>query len=543
MLHIPPEDDRLLYLQSVIDLSTEAMFVTEKCRKSDAGHRILFVNTPFSNQTGYRNADSIRRCPSFLFGPAPDANVLSRVAAAFLRRRPTRIELLSYRKDGSDFHAELTVNPLIVADRCDHALVIQRAKLPARTTDGPQDQFAELFKRMADGLDEAILVHRNREPLFANAAYLDLLGYATLSEALQENGPLFDLTAETRLRLRDARTDDAASPGRPSTFTYQAVRPDGRTIHLAARCRPIDWPGGPATLMSIAPAKAKPTRRVARQAVSTTAPKVASRTAVCNQSLIGRLIDTVPMMVAYKDRNLVFQFANQLFADWVGRPREEIVGHHVSEIRDEGHYQMMKPRRAEVFAGKTLRYDTTRDVPGLGLRNLAVLLVPHRNQAEEVVGYFTLVNDVTELKDIEKALAQRESQLNLVIDSVPVLITYRDRNLRYRYVNKTFEEWYGLPPERVIGQRMTDVLDVVSFAKIKPYVDRVLAGEDVLYEGGVRYPKVGDCRVLANFVPHKDDTGNVVGFFTISQIMAAAEDQPDGISESAAARARVVSPG
>ncbi len=543
MLQIPPEDDRLLYLKSAIDLSTEAMFVTEKCRESDAGHRILFVNTPFSRQTGYRSADSVKRCPSFLFGPTPDAHVISRVAAAFLRRRPTRIELLSYRKDGSDFHAELTVNPLVVADSCDHALVIQRAKLPARTTDGPQDQFAELFKRMADSLDEAILIHRNREPLFANAAYLDLLGYATLSEALLENGPLFDVIAETRLCLRDARTDAATPLDRPSTFNYQAIRPDGRAIHLTARCRPIDWPGGPATLMSIAPAKTKPPRRVARQVGRAAAPTLADRATQCDQSLIGRLVDTVPMMVAYKDRNLVFQFANQLFADWVGRPREEIVGHHVSEIRDEGHYQMMKPRRAEVFAGKTLRYDTTRDVPGLGLRNLAVLLVPHRNQAEEVVGYFTLVNDVTELKDIEKALAQRESQLNLIINSVPVLITYRDRNLRYRYVNKTFEEWYGLPPDRVIGRRMTDVLDVVSFAKIKPYVDRVLAGEDVQYEGGVRYPQVGDCRVLANFVPHKDDTGNVVGFFTISQIMAEAGDQPDGVGESIGGRTQVVSPG
>lgn len=539
MSHIQPDDSRLLYLQSVIDSSDEAMFVTEKCRKVSTGHRILFVNAPFSEQTGYCTAESVKRCPSFLFGPAPDATALTCVAGAFDRSHPARIDLRSYRKDGSDFRAELTVNPLVVNGRCDHALVIQRAKVPARAKNGPQDQFAGLFKRMADSLDEAILVHRNREPLFANAAYLDLLGYATLSEALQENGPLFDLTTETRIRLRDARTNTTSSLNRPNTFRYQAVRTDGSTIHLAARCRPIDWPGGPATLMSVAPAEAKPTRRIARQGVNPTAPTVASQAAEWNQSLIGRLVDTVPMMVAYKDRNLVFQFANQLFADWVGRPREAIVGHHVSEIRDESHFQMMKPRRTDVFAGKTLRYDTTRDVPGLGLRNLAVLLVPHNNKAGEVLGYFTLVNDVTELKDIEKALAQRDSQLNLIINSVPVLITYRDRNLCYRYVNKAFEEWYGLPPDRVIGRRMTDILDVVAFATIKPYVDRVLAGEDVLYEGEARYPSIGDCRVLASFVPHKDDTGNVVGFFTISQIMAAADD----MSNDATDRVRLVAPG
>ena len=528
MSHIQPDDGRLLYLQSVIDSSNDAMVVTEKCRIGNAGHRILFVNAPFSEQTGYRVADSVKRCPSFLFGPIPDAAAMARIATAFDRDQRTRIDLHSYRKDGSSFSAELTINPLIVNGRCEHALVILRAKMPNSATGIMQNEYPRHFRKMADSLDEAILVHRDREPLFANAAYLDLLGYANLSEALQEKGPLFDLKTETRLRPRDSRTSVTSLMERQDTFKYETVRTDGRTVRLIARCRPIDWPGGAATLMSIAPVRDTKTRRIARQVIRPIASEAASRTVERNQSLIGRLVETVPMMVAYKDRNLIFQFANQLFADWIGLPRDAIIGRHVSEFRNENHYQMMKLRRADVFAGKTLRYDTTRDVPGLGLRNLAVLLVPHKDQAGEVEGYFTLVNDVTELKDIEKALAQRDSQLNLIINSVPVLITYRDRNLCYRYVNKTFEEWYGMPPDRVVGLRMTDVLGVVAFATIKPYIDRVLAGEDVLYEGHVRYPKVGDCRVLANFVPHKDDTGNVVGFFTISQIMAAADDAIDG---------------
>lgn len=539
MSHIQSDDDRLLYLQSVIDSSTESMFVTERCRTGTAGHRILFVNAHFSEQTGYCVADAVKQCPSILLGPAPDAAVLGRVAAAFNRSQPARIDLRTYRKDGSDFRAELTVNPLVARGRSDHALVIQRAKTPARDTGPSRNAFAEHFRMMADGLDEAILIHRDREPLFANAAYLDLLGYATLSEALQENGSLFDLTTETRLRLRDARTNVTSLLKRRNTFKYQAVRTDGRTIRLIARCRPVDWPGGPATLMSVTPEREHHTRRVARQAVSPAAPTAPAQIAEWNQSLIGQLIDTIPMMVAYKDRNLVFRFANELFANWIGLPREAIIGRHVSEVRDESHFQMMKPRRADVFAGKTLRYDTARDVPGLGLRNLAVLLVPHRNQVQEVEGYFTLVDDVTELKDVEKTLAQRDSQLNLVINSVPVLITYRDRNLCYRYVNKTFEEWYGLPPDRVVGQRMTDILGVMAFARIKPHIDRVLAGEDVQYEGHVRYPKVGDCRVLANFVPHKDDNGSVIGFFTISQIMAVIDDLGAGVVD----RTRLAAPG
>ncbi len=533
MSHIQRDDGRVCYLQSVIDASHEAMFVTEKCRIGNAGHRILFVNTPFSEQTGFSSAEAIGRPPTFLFGPAPAIAALDRFAEAFDRHQRTQIDLLSHRKDGSAFQAELTISPMVVDGRCDHAVAVQRADAPVRPAADPARTMPGEFGNMADSLGEAILIHRDMEPLFANAAYLDLLGYESLSEALQEKGPLFNLTAETRLRLRNARANATSLMRRRNTFRYQAVRTDGRTVRLFARCHRVDWPGGPATLMSITPERQPQTRRIktiARQPAERAAPAAANQAPVLDGSLIERLVDSVPMMVAYKDRNLVYQYANQLFSDWVGLPRESIIGRHVSEIRNESHYQMMKPRRADVFAGKTLRYDTTRDVPGLGLRNLAVLLVPHRNQTGTVEGYFTLVNDVTELKDIEKALAQRESQLNLIIDSVPALITYRDRNLCYRYVNKTFEEWYGLPPDQVIGQRMTDILSVSTFARVKPYLDRVLAGEGVQYEIETRYPEIGDRRVLVNFVPHKDETGGVVGFFTISQIMAPGGNG-DGIVE------------
>lgn len=49
------------------------------------------------------------------------------------------------------------------------------------------------------------------------------------------------------------------------------------------------------------------------------------------------------------------------------------------------------------------------------------------------------------------------------------------------------------------------------------YKSRALAGETVHFEQCVSYPKRGKRQVLVSYVPHEDATGRVVGLFTLVQ--------------------------
>jgi PAS domain S-box-containing protein len=240
--------------------------------------------------------------------------------------------------------------------------------------------------------------------------------------------------------------------------------------------------------------------------------------------LMRELMDSLPVILAHKSRDLRYTYVNQAYADWVGLSRDQIIGHHVCDVRNEAHFQLLKARRARVLAGETVQYNTKCEFPGRGICDLLTMLIPQRNAAGEVEGYFSLVQDITDLKEVERALFQREQQLRLVMDSVPALVSYRDRNLRFQYVNRPYHEWYGVKREDMIGRHMTDFVDLELFRRLKPYFDRVLAGENVRLTQIIDFPSVGKRKVHINFIPHMNETGHVVGFFSLCQEVTLSEE-------------------
>src|SRR5687767_2468143 len=46
----------------------------------------------------------------------------------------------------------------------------------------------------------------------------------------------------------------------------------------------------------------------------------------------------------------------------------------------------------------------------------------------------------------EAALRESEERLRLIANNVPALISYVDRDQRYAFSNRTYEDWFGIPP-------------------------------------------------------------------------------------------------
>jgi len=55
------------------------------------------------------------------------------------------------------------------------------------------------------------------------------------------------------------------------------------------------------------------------------------------------------------------------------------------------------------------------------------------------------------------ASAESEARLRLVANSEPALISYVDREQRYRFSNRTYDEWFGIAHERMQGRTVAEV--------------------------------------------------------------------------------------
>ena len=69
------------------------------------------------------------------------------------------------------------------------------------------------------------------------------------------------------------------------------------------------------------------------------------------------VMDSVPAMICQADLQTRIVYANQRYADWVGAPRDQLVGRPVHELVDASTYKLMEPHLQRVLAGREVRYE------------------------------------------------------------------------------------------------------------------------------------------------------------------------------------------
>ncbi|HSV51976.1 MAG TPA: PAS domain-containing protein [Burkholderiaceae bacterium] len=161
------------------------------------------------------------------------------------------------------------------------------------------------------------------------------------------------------------------------------------------------------------------------------------------------------------------------------------------------------------------------------------MVIAHRDSNGKV-GYFSaLLRDISAAKETELALRQSEERLRMITDHLPVLISYLDRDLHLRFVNKTFQEWFDVDPAQLIGTGLQEFYSEQVWAQIKPDMQAALAGRQVVHEREMTRGKVRR-HVQAILVPDHDEQGQVIGLYTLLSDVTEHRDAELALQESEA---------
>jgi PAS domain S-box-containing protein len=132
-------------------------------------------------------------------------------------------------------------------------------------------------------------------------------------------------------------------------------------------------------------------------------------------------------------------------------------------------------------------------------------------------GFVTTYTDVTEQVAARREAEESLSLLKAVMDAVPAVLHVKDRDQRYRMVNRRFLEQWGFEREKVIGRTLREVFDpqlLVGFVDRDP---EVIASRRPLpfYESTLARRDGAPLDALTTKVPLLDNVGEVTHIVTV----------------------------
>ncbi|GAB3816826.1 hypothetical protein GCM10028895_12380 [Pontibacter rugosus] len=130
-----------------------------------------------------------------------------------------------------------------------------------------------------------------------------------------------------------------------------------------------------------------------------------------------------------------------------------------------------------------------------------------------VDGILVYAHDVTRQVEDRRSIESIAQQLQHITDSLPVLISYVDRQKIYRFANKAYYAWFDLKGETLIGKPIAEVIGEKAYEAVEGYFNKALAGERVNFEATMPF-KEGLKDVRTSFVPDFRE-GKVVGFYSL----------------------------
>jgi PAS domain S-box-containing protein len=125
--HQKQQEEQVRLLQSVVVNTNDAVVITEAQPIGEPGPNIIYVNEAFTRITGYSLEEVLGKTPRILQGAKTSRAELDKVWTALSRWETVTVQVINYRKDGSEFWNEFSIVP--VADQTGwytHWISVQR---------------------------------------------------------------------------------------------------------------------------------------------------------------------------------------------------------------------------------------------------------------------------------------------------------------------------------------------------------------------------------------------------------------------------------
>lgn len=268
--------------------------------------------------------------------------------------------------------------------------------------------------------------------------------------------------------------------------------------------------------------------------------KLAAIVESSNDAIIGKSID-----------GIVTSW-NRAAEEMFGYTATEAIGHSIanlivpSDLQDEERNLLAKLQRGEKIAN----FITRRKRKDGSNLEVSVSISPIFDVNGQIIGAAKTVHDVSEqqlaarhINDLNTTLEQRvtertaqleeaRSALHTVLDAMPSMVAYWDRNCINRFANRAYLEWFGVSPHDLYGTHIRKLLGDSLYERNMPYINRALQGEAQTFERDIPRPDGKGIRhAIAHYLPNLVEH-SVEGFYVIVHDVTELIDSRNQLQEA-----------
>ena len=194
------------------------------------------------------------------------------------------------------------------------------------------------------------------------------------------------------------------------------------------------------------------------------------------------LIDNMPSMIGYWDKNLRCRFGNAAYTSWFGVGQRQMPGMHIRQVIGEERYQLNLPYIEAALRGEKQRFERAIATPdGASMRHSLAEYLPDIVDGQ-VQGFYSMVSDISDIKNASEALRRSEEKLRGLIELSPLGIAMADMSGRFVEFNPAFQklcgyseaelkaiDYWKLTPESYLADEARQMEKLVATGRFGPY--------------------------------------------------------------------------
>jgi PAS domain S-box-containing protein len=148
--------------------------------------------------------------------------------------------------------------------------------------------------------------------------------------------------------------------------------------------------------------------------------------------------------------------------------------------------------------------------------------ISNQIQEPDIQGLVVNLHDITSLKEAELKLLQQQQEQQLILDSVPAIITFKDTYNRVLRVNHMAASFYGLPKAEIEGKSMYELNPLFAAKYHKEDIEIITSGVAKLHTIEKIMLGNGQTKWLqTDKIPFYDQKGKTTGIVLFAQEITA----------------------